>query len=128
MTNKKEYTLFYIRKKDSDTLNKENIYVDDEDIIEEFIFFDYDSTQTIRNLKEYFLSNFGHKYNFCFCQLYLLKLTNDFIEFRFLSFINEQDSYKLSKMNLDELYLLKKKKKCDCGFIKNKETFFIKKK
>ena len=74
---KKQYTIYYIKKRGSANINlNQQIQSNEEEIKEEFTFVDYYSTQTIRNLKEYFLSSFGHKYKSCYCQLYLLRKTN----------------------------------------------------
>ena len=113
MSNKKEYTIFYIKKKDLVILNR-NIHFNENETKEIFSFYDYYSTQTIRDLKEYFLTNFGHKYKLCYCQLYLLNLISGKNKNGTLALINENESKKLSEMNFNKLYLIGNKQNCDC--------------
>ena len=123
MSNKQEYTIYYIKKRDIVDLNQEIQFNEDEKK-EEFKFFDYDSTQTIRNLKEYFLSNFGHKYKLCYCQLNLLRFSSR----NTLASINENDSKKLSRMNFNKLYLIRNKEECNCQNKNFNENYYYKSK
>ena len=123
MSNKQEYTIYYIKKRHIVDLNQEIQFNEDEKK-EEFKFFDYDSTQTIGNIKEYFLSNFGHKYKLCYCQLNLLR----FISRNTLASINENDSKKLSRMNFNKLYLIRNKEECNCQNKNFNENYYYKSK
>ena len=126
MSAKKEYTIFYIKKRGFENINiNQQIQSNGEEIKEIFTFNDYYSTQTIRNLKEYFLSSFGHKYKSCYCQLYLLRKTNGNIYNCSLTLINLNDSIKLSRINLDNFYLISKKT-CDCENKDNEENYYTK--
>ena len=125
MSEKQVYMVYFIEKRRLLDLNQEIQYNEDE-IKKEFAFDDFYSSKTIRNLKEYFLSNFGHIYKLCTCQLYLFRFISRVFSPSTLAFINENDSKKLSEIGHNNLYLIKNKDKCDCELNCGKENYFNK--
>ena len=90
---------------------KEFINFDDVNMEGDFEFRDYNNSSTIENVKEFFLTNFGQKYNYCKCSLATYyKAKNNY---RILS-IN--DFVKLSEYKYDKLYLIKKNIQCNCEY------------
>ena len=74
-------------------------------------YFDYNvfkSKPTIKDLKEFFLTNFGEKNQYCKCQLSVLFKEDN--EYQLLS--NDENT----ELNHDELYLIKSNNECNCEF------------
>ena len=114
MSYKRQYLIYYCEKN-----NLENIYqrieLNVRDIKKEFIYYDVNSTQTIRKLKEYFISIFGQKYNKpCICQLFLGRINESLFGPDILHILDENRTKKLSEINQTELYLLKINNRCNC--------------
>ena len=81
------------------------------EILEEFEFYDYNASSNIGNLKEFFLTTFGQKYQFCRCEISVYNKVNK--EYRRLS-CNEES--RLSQFNIERFYLIKTKNTCNCEF------------
>ena len=95
--------------------NKKEINLDDIEIKEKFDFFDYNLETAIDSIKEFFLNSFSNKYPLCKCEISLFcKDNNVLIE------LTGTDKTKLSYKNLNNLYLIKTKKSCNCEYKKYK--------
>ena len=100
-------------------LNQENINVEIKEEIpinivemrKEFPFYDYNSSSTIEYLKEYFLTTFGQKFNYCKCVLsvYYKKGKN-------YQILSSDAKKKLSDFKQDKLYIIKTNTLCNCEF------------
>ena len=111
---------FYIQKSHKQILNNQ-LEIADCEFKEQFTFIDYDSQQKILDIKEYFLSFFGHKYPCCICQLILCKKQNRFT-------IIDNAGYIIDNINLNSIgnlnfYLIKKYDKCECELTEYKNYF-----
>ena len=122
---KTKYNIYFYNQKPHKQILNNHLEIEDCEFKEQFTFIDYDSQQTILDIKEYFLSFFGHKYPCCICQLILCKKENRFT-------IIDNAGYIIDHINLNSignlnLYLIKKYDKCECElteymnyFLKNK--------
>jgi len=122
---KTKYNIYFYNQKPHKQILNNHLEIEDCEFKEQFTFIDYDSQQTILDIKEYFLSFFGHKYPCCICQLILCKKENRFT-------IIDNAGYIIDYINLNSignlnLYLIKKYDKCECElteymnyFLKNK--------
>ena len=113
MSYKIQYSIYYCEKNILENINQ-RIEINDRDIKEEFIYYDVNSTQTIRKLKEYFISIFGQKYNKpCICQLFLGRVNKSLFGPDILHILDENRTKKLSEINQTELYLIKNNNRCN---------------
>ena len=102
----KYFIEFHIQKPNT-AWNNNQIDTSDCEIKEDFTFRDYDNKQTIRNLKEYFISFFGHKYKLCTCQMMCcIKDTHVFSRNFFIN-LNGTETTNLIALNSTELFLIK---------------------
>ena len=114
MSYKRQYSIYYCEKNNLQNINQRYEF-NDRDIKEEFIYYDVNSTQTIRNLKEFFISIFGHIYNKpCICQLFLGRVEKNLFGAHNLYILNQSDTKKLREINQTELYLIKNNNICNC--------------
>ena len=113
MATKKKYTIYFGIEKKNSKESSEVLEASNFSEKESFIFFDYDSKQSIKNLKEYFLSSFGYKYKYCTCLIDLFKLNSGFLRDRF-NLVKDDELKKLSELNTDVLYLIKRNGVCKC--------------
>ena len=100
---------------------KEEIPINIVEIKKEFNFYDYNSSSTIEYLKEYFLTTFGQKYNYCKCVLSVYKKGKNY------QILSTDAKKKLSDFKQDKLYLIKTNILCDCEF-KEYEKYMSKEK
>ena len=113
MATKKKYTIYFGIEKKNSKESSEVLEAGNFSEKETFIFFDYDSKQSIKNLKEYFLSSFGYKYKYCTCLIDLFRLNSGFLRDRF-NLVKDDELKKLSELNTDVLYLIKRNGVCKC--------------
>ena len=113
MATKKKYTIYFGIEKKNSKVSNEVLEAGNFSDKETFIFFDYDSKQSIKNLKEYFLSSFGYKYKFCTCLIDLFKINSGFLRDRF-NLVKDDGLKKLSELGVDTLYLIKRNRDCKC--------------
>ena len=95
--------------------NKIQIPSENVQLFDEFDFIDYSLDSTIDYLKEYFLTNFGHKYRYCKCELYVFFKNEKENSYRRLT---EVDTNKLKDFFYDELYLIRVTIPCRCKYKK----------
>ena len=114
ITTKVKYFIeFYIQKPNT-VWNNNQIDASDCEMKEDFTFRDYDNKQTIRNLKEYFISFFGHKYKLCTCQMMCcIKDTHVFTRNFFVN-LNRSETTLLITLNSMKLSLIKVNEECNC--------------
>ena len=113
MATKKKYTIYFGIEKKNSKVSNEVLEAGNFSDKETFIFFDYDSKQSIKNLKEYFLSSFGYKYKYCTCLIDLFKINSGFLRDRF-NLVKDDGLKKLSELGVDTLYLIKRNRDCKC--------------
>ena len=124
MSKKVKYTIFFYTPKSNKLYLNGSIKFDDLNLKEEFSFYDYDSKQTIRNLKIYFLSTFGHKYNnICCCQLLLYRINPKLFSKDLIRFIGNETQ--LINGSDKKLYLVKANDDCNC-LLKEHKSYLIK--
>ena len=124
MSKKERYTIFFYTPKSNKLYLNGSIKFDDLNLKEEFSFYDYDSKQTIRNLKFYFFSIFGHKYNnICCCQLLLYYINPKLFASDLIRF-NGNETQLISGLD-KKLYLVKTNDDCNC-FLKEYNSYLIK--
>ena len=91
-------------------------------IFETFAFYDYSLNSTVGYLKEYFLTNFGNKYQYCKCELFLyFKKINSYRR------LTQFDSDKLKDFIYEELYLIKITIPCNCDYLDYRNYMNMKK-
>ena len=96
MSEKKVYNIYFCIERYNKDMNKKTLESSEVKIEEEFFFYDYDFNMTIKDLKEYFLSNFGYKYQFCSCILFLFNRNTYIFQNDQYSLINESETKKLN--------------------------------
>ena len=102
-----------------DEQNKDQISSNNVVFIEEFPFYDYNSSSTIEYLKEYFLTAFSQrykKYKFCKCILSLYYKNKNFF-----NILSKDSNKKLSEFKYDKLFLILTYTKCNCELKRYKE-------
>ena len=116
-----KYQIFFgINKGNNNDPNKEDIFEKDVEIKENFEFNDYNLESTKGNLKEYFLTTFGKKYQLCECEISILyKNNNSYTPLSskdklIYSPISGKDDSKLSGLAIDNIYIIKTKNECNC--------------
>ena len=102
---KKYHIFFGTIKEKEEGLTKKNVQIE-----KEFDFYDYNSSSSFRKLKEFFLSLYGNKFNYCPCVLSVCQLKKDaFIV------LSNNDNDKISDVNTSHLYIIKNNdEKCEC--------------
>ena len=106
-TTKAKYFIEFYTQKPKTVWNNNQIDTSDCERKEDFTFRDHDNKQTIRNLKEYFISFFGHKYKLCTCQMMCcIKDTHVFSRNFFIN-LNGTETTNLIALNSTELFLIK---------------------
>ena len=103
-----KYTINFYNQKPHKQIINNNLELEDCEFKEKFTFRDYDSQQNILDLKEYFLTIFRHKYQYCLCQLILCKKENN--RFTIIDNVNQN----LNTLNNLDLHLIKKEGICEC--------------
>ena len=127
MSEKKVYNIYFCIERYNKDMNKKTLESSEVKIEEEFFFYDYDFNMTIKDLKEYFLSNFGYKYQFCSCILFLFNRNTYIFQNDQYSLINESETKKLNELNLNDLFLIKRNTLCNCD-LKMYNNYFVKSK
>ena len=94
--------------------NQEEIPSINVKILGNFNFCDYSST--IGNLKEFFLTTFGHKFRFCKCVLFLYYKEKHHFSNSIYHLISKHDNKKIGEKKYSELYLIKTNVLCDCEY------------
>ena len=112
---KTEYFIDFYVQNPRTYMNNNQIKVEDCTLREKFSFNDYDNKQTIRSLKEYFLTFFGHKYQFCTCQLMLFKKNSHIFNQSFFEKYDRLDNTLINRLNTFDLYLIKINDECICN-------------
>ena len=113
-TSKAKYFIEFHIQKPNTVWNNNQIDASDCEMKEDFTFRDYDNKQTIRNLKEYFISFFGHKYKLCTCQMMCcIKDTHVFTRNFFVN-LNRSETTLLITLNSMKLSLIKVNEECNC--------------
>ena len=110
---RKKYTIYFGNEKSNSNIFNEVLEEDNFSEKEKFIFFDYDSKQSIKDLKNFFLSSFGHKYKYCICMIDLFILKPGSFQNKF-SLVIDNELKKLNQLNIDVLYLIKRNRVCKC--------------
>ena len=133
MSFKVEYTIHFgtLKKYTNGNNNNEILQIkyDDVDFKDQngkkftFSVFDYFNSQTIRSLKENFLSYFGKNYKCCLCVLYVYKYKSST-----LYLLSRDETKKLSSFNIKDFYIVRINNVCDCqlkiyNFYYNKDKF-----
>ena len=110
---RKKYTIYFGRENSNSNKLNEILEADNFSEKEKFIFIDYDSKQSIKNLKNFFLSIFGYKYEYCSCLIDLFILKPGSFQNKF-SLIIDDELKKLNELNTEVLYLIKRNRVCKC--------------
>ena len=124
MSIKEKYTILFYTPKPNKIIINEHLKLDDLELKEEFFFYDYDFKQTIKNLKIYFFSAFGHKYNCCYCQLSLYQINPKLFSSN-LIYLNKEETY-LAQLDT-KLYLVFNSNICNCLLKEYKNFLFLSK-
>ena len=94
---------------------------------EELKYYDYNSNSTISNIKVYFLSYFGKKYDCCYCMLSLYRKEKFFLGSDIYHLIDREEKVKLFLLGEDKLYILKTNYNCSCIYKNIKNFMYIEK-
>ena len=99
-------------------LNLNEIIEDQVQLKEEnFRVYDYDCCMTIKYLKEYFLTTFGHKYkNCCTCVLFVYRYESSLFKKPKYFLLSKIENEKISSFNIENLYIIKRNAMCECEY------------
>ena len=95
-----------------------NIPEKEVEILEHFDFFDHSVNSSFLYLKEYFLENFGHKYQWCLCEFSVFSKSKNVYQ---INISSEETKLKNSVLPDKILYLIQLKTQCNCEFKPYKE-------
>ena len=129
---KKIYIITFCVEKDNKNSfpieeNKSEIPSENVQIEGDFDFYDYFSGTTIEYLKEFFLTIFGKKYNYCKCMLSVFYRTSGVFEQTKYHLLSNNENSKISEFEHKQLYLIKLDIKCNCEFKMYKKYLSMKK-